>query len=135
MRSPWERQSSPNLVDDDLSGLNWFPYLGDVKRVNIDFDGTRIDSALEACTFIDRLRGVKALEDDTALVLRLNSIHTIGLPGSIKVVAVDDDGLVSQVEEVAPNRFARFTDARFLIELPRGATAPHIGAKVLVSDA
>ena len=94
-----------------------------------------MDGLVLAESFFERFRGARLPEAARGVVLRRSAVHTMGMSLAIETVAVDIQGRVIEVRTLAPNRFAWFRGARYLVELPAGTEVPEVGSRVEVADA
>jgi len=85
-------------------------------------------------SFLDRLHGIRAVTDGDGVLLDRTSIHTIGLDRSLAVVAVDGEMTVIESRLVPPNRFARFRDASFVLEVDVATPLPPSGTRIVIQD-
>lgn len=92
------------------------------------------DGLVVAESFFERLRGVKLSTAVSGVVIRRSAVHTMGVSSAIETVAVDREGTVIGVRSLAPNRFAWFRGASYLVELPGGTEVPEVGSKVVMAD-
>lgn len=86
-------------------------------------------------SFGERFRGAKLPGARDGVLIYTSAVHTVGLPSPLEVFAVGSDRRVVEVRTVAPNRFAWFRGARFVVELPAGSNMPEVGSVVEISDA
>ncbi|MGF1617986.1 MAG: hypothetical protein ACFCU2_09320 [Acidimicrobiia bacterium] len=84
-------------------------------------------------SFLERFRGVNLSAAARGVVIRCSAVHTMGMSGAIETVAVDRQGRVVEARTLAPNRFAWFRGARYLVELPGGTDVPEVGSVVEVT--
>jgi len=81
-------------------------------------------------TFVQRLRGVRISVTDRGLVIPRSAVHSVGLSRTLELVAVGKGDRVVDVRTLAPNRFAWFRGAEYIIELPEGSGVPAVGSIV-----
>jgi hypothetical protein len=81
-------------------------------------------------TFAERLRGVRISVSDRGLVIPRKAVHSVGLSRPLELVAVGKGDRVVEVRTLAPNRFAWFRGAEYVIELPGGSDVPAVGSIV-----
>jgi len=79
-------------------------------------------------TFVERLRGVRISATDRGLVIPRTAVHSVGLSRPLELVAVGKGDRVLKVRTLAPNRFAWFRGAEYVIELPGGSDVPAVGS-------
>lgn len=84
-------------------------------------------------TFVERLRGVRIPVAGRGLVIQRIAVHTLGLSDALELVAVDKSDRIVEVRTLAPNRFAWFRGAKYVIELPGGSDLPAVGSLVEMS--
>ena len=84
-------------------------------------------------SFVERLRGVSMSTAARGVVIRRSAVHTMGMSRAIETFAVDRKGRVVEARTLAPNRFAWFRGARYLVELPAGSDLPEVGSVVEVA--
>jgi uncharacterized protein len=86
-------------------------------------DDQVLASAEVAADRAGRRRGlIGRRELDGVFVLRARSVHTFGVRFAIDVAFCDDDGVVTRIVTLAPNRLTRPSlGARTAIEAPAGA--------------
>jgi hypothetical protein len=81
-------------------------------------------------SFGERLRGIKSKGASGGVVLRSRSIQTFGLTGPLEILAIGANHRVLEVRTLLPNRLARFSDARLVVELPGGSQVPAVGSVI-----
>lgn len=105
-----------------------------MKKVDLRAGSWSGEGLVAAETFSERFRGMKLSVAARGVVIRRSAVHTIGMPHAIETVAVDRQGRVVEVRTLAPNRFAWFRGASYLVELPAGAEVPEVGSRIEVAD-
>jgi uncharacterized membrane protein (UPF0127 family) len=105
-----------------------------VKNVGLRAGTWSVEGLVLTESFFERLRGVNLSAAQRGIVIRRSAVHTMGMSHSIETVAVDGQGRVVEVRTLAPNRFAWFREAKYLVELPAGAAVPEVGSLVEVAD-
>ena len=105
-----------------------------MKNVGLRAGSWTVDGLVLAESFFERFRGAKLSAAVRGVVLQRSAIHTMGMSHAIETVAVDMQGRVMEVRTLAPNRFAWFRGASYLVELPAGMEVPEVGSRVEVSD-
>jgi hypothetical protein len=91
-------------------------------------------NAEQATSFVDRLRGLRALSAHDRLLIETRSIHTIGLGRAVTVVVVGRDRRVLESTTLGPNRVLVRMPARYLLELPAGSEVPPPRAILQIVD-
>jgi hypothetical protein len=105
-----------------------------VKNVGLRAGSWSVDGLALAESFFERFRGVKLSAAVSGVVIRRSAVHTMGVSRPIETVAVDREGRVMDVRTLAPNRFAWFRGASYLVELPAGTEVPEVGSMVVMAD-
>ena len=83
-----------------------------------------------AGTFRQRQLGVKT---GAGLVLmRTRAVHGRGLNHGLRLVAIDEAGLVVAVRALGPGRFAWLPDAAWVLEQPLDAPQPGVGLRLAI---
>ncbi|CAN5837947.1 hypothetical protein BH23ACT4_BH23ACT4_01770 [soil metagenome] len=83
-------------------------------------------------SFLERLRGVKMSAAARGAVIPRSTVHTMGMSRALETFALDREGRVVEVRTLAPNRFAWFRGAHYVVEIPAGADVPEVGSVVEV---
>jgi len=103
------------------------------KRTVLTRHGAPLLYAYDACSFINRLRGVKAIPPfgpTDALVLRpCSAVHTLRLKNTIDIVFLDYRGVILKIATVAPNRASFCWKSTMVVEMAAG-TSERIGLLV-----
>lgn len=86
-------------------------------------------------TFVERLWGVRMPVTAGSLLIHRTAVHTLGLSEPMELVAVDESDRIVEVRTLAPNRFAWFRGAKYVVELPGGSDVPAVGSFVEVTYA
>jgi len=99
-----------------------------MKRTEIRKGEEKLVSAIDACTFFLRLRGLlgRSLEDGEGLLLTpCDQIHTFGMSYPIDTVYLSREGSVLKVEAAVPAGKAcrRVKGAHSVLELPAGCAS------------
>lgn len=105
-----------------------------MKNVGLRAGSWTVDGLVLAESFFERFRGAKLSAAARGVVLQRSAVHTVGMSHEIETVAVDMQGRVMEVRTLAPNRFAWFRGASYLVELPAGTEVPEVGSRVDVAD-
>lgn len=93
-----------------------------------------IDGVVLTESFFERFRGLNLSAAGRGVVIRRTAVHTMGSSRAIEAIAVDRHGRVVDVRTIAPNRFAWFRGAQYLVELPAGTAVPEVGSVMEVAD-
>ncbi|MEX0797295.1 MAG: hypothetical protein WEB67_03300 [Acidimicrobiia bacterium] len=105
-----------------------------MKNVGLRAGSWSVEGLLLTESFFERFRGVNLSAARHGIVIRRSAVHTMGMSQAIETIAVDRQGRVVEVRTLAPNRFAWFRGARYLVELPAGTAVPEVGSLVEVAD-
>ena len=81
-------------------------------------------------TFRQRLAGFRWAPPHHGVLLATSSVHTIGLKGSLTVLALDDTGWVLAARRLTRNTTWRHREAAWILELPDDCAAPRQGSEV-----
>ena len=106
-----------------------------MKNVGLRAGSWSVEGLVLTETFFERLRGVNLSAARHGIVIRSSAVHTMGMSHPIETVAVNEQGRVAEVRTLAPNRFAWFPGAQYLVELPAGTAVPEVGSLIEVADA
>ncbi len=103
------------------------------KRTVLTRHGAPLLYAYDACSFINRLRGVKAIPPfgpTDALVLRpCSAVHTLRLKNPLDIVFLDYRGVILKIATVPPNRASFCWKSTMVVEMAAG-TSERIGLLV-----
>ena len=105
-----------------------------MKNIGLRAGSWSVEGLVLTESFFERLRGLNLSAAQHGIVIRRSAVHTVGLSHAIETVAVDGQGRVVEVRTLAPNRFAWFRGAQYLVELPAGTAVPEVGSLVEVAD-
>jgi hypothetical protein len=104
-----------------------------VKYVGLRAGSWSVEGLVLTESFLERFRGVKMSAAARGVLIRRSAVHTIGMSRAIETFAVDRQGRVVEARTLAPNQFAWFRGARYLVELPAGSDVPKVGTMVEVA--
>jgi len=115
--------------------MSTIDYIKTLAREQIGFSGKRtvltrhgapLLYAYDACSFINRLRGVKAIPPfgpTDALVLRpCSAVHTFRLTKAIDIVFLDFKGVILKIASVPPNRASFCWRSTMVVEMAAGTS-------------
>ncbi|HEY7705482.1 MAG TPA: hypothetical protein VID03_11730 [Acidimicrobiia bacterium] len=81
-----------------------------------------------ALRFPQRWRGLRPRPAGFGLLLRTRSVHAIGMKEGLWLAGISEEGVVVAVRHLRPNAIARFSAARWVLELPDDRVPPVPGA-------
>lgn len=90
--------------------------------------------ASRATSFLDRLLGLRSPASRPSLVIQASSVHTFGMKTPIAVVGLDARMRVIGARQVPPGRVVWFRRARYMLEMPFGASLPESGTLIRLGD-
>ncbi|MBW3667322.1 MAG: hypothetical protein KY394_06985 [Actinobacteria bacterium] len=99
-----------------------------MDQITLVTEGWAAGRVFAARSFLDRWRGVKRLPDGSRLLLAARWVHGFGLRDPLVVAAIDAEMKVAEVRILRRGRLLSFPQARFLLEMPTGATPPPVGS-------
>lgn len=83
-----------------------------------------------ARTFRDRLIGIRA--GDSALLLRGGAVHGRGIADSMRLISLDEFGVVTATGILEPGAFASMGRARWILEIPGRGPVPPVGSRLRI---
>lgn len=113
----------------------WRSKLRTVKTVRLKAGNWSVDGLAMVESFGERFSGAKLPGARNGVLIQRAAVHTFGMSDPLEAFAVGSDRRVVEVRTLAPNRFAWFRGARYVVELPAGSNVPEVGSVVEVTDA
>jgi uncharacterized membrane protein (UPF0127 family) len=91
--------------------------------------------AVQAQTFIERLRGILGAPQGVGVVLVTQSVHSFWQRHPLEVVGLDWGMRVVTTRTLPPNRIVVLPSAAMIVELPHGSPLPDLGDRLEITDA
>lgn len=97
-------------------------------------DEWRSGPVMSATSFFERWRGLRGAGPEATLLLRANSVHGVGMDRPFLAVGLSAEFRVIATRMIAPGRFARFPNCRWVLEIPANAEPPRSGQVLELID-